>query len=192
MQRRKFIAGIGSLAAAGVAAVGTGAFTSVSANRTVDVQVASDDSALLSLAAASAPNGVFADGSGSGTMSVAFDESGNGGLGVSQDATTVFRNVFRIENRGTQRVEVNLASGSGRDEPVRIHPKGSIGNENKSIRDPLDAEGVAASLALKHGRNVYHAFLPVGDAVNVHFKVKTDDDGGFPAVNPLEIEADAA
>mgnify|MGYP000227021016 CR=1 FL=1 len=49
MKRRTLIAGIGSLTAGSVFAVGSGAFTSVQASRTVTVETAGDNDALLRL-----------------------------------------------------------------------------------------------------------------------------------------------
>ncbi|WP_206043448.1 hypothetical protein [Haloarcula rubripromontorii] len=49
MQRRKFLIGLGSLAAGTAAATGTGAFSGVRASRNVSANVASDDKALLAL-----------------------------------------------------------------------------------------------------------------------------------------------
>jgi hypothetical protein len=49
MQRRKFIAGVGSLAAGAAAVTGTGAFTTASAERKVTVNVVGDQGAYLGL-----------------------------------------------------------------------------------------------------------------------------------------------
>lgn len=47
MKRRNFVLGLGGLAGTGTLAMGTGAFTSVSASRQVAVEVAGDNAALL-------------------------------------------------------------------------------------------------------------------------------------------------
>jgi len=49
MRRRKFIAGIGSLAAAGAVATGTGAFSQMSASRAANVDVVNDTNGLVAL-----------------------------------------------------------------------------------------------------------------------------------------------
>ena len=49
MNRRKFTIGIGSLAAGSAAAIGTGAFTSVEADRGVEIDVVGDAKAFVSL-----------------------------------------------------------------------------------------------------------------------------------------------
>jgi hypothetical protein len=109
MQRRKFIAGVGSLAAGAAAVTGTGAFTSVSANRDVTVNVASDSNALLGFKTdQSGPNSDYVLGNNSGTLSI--DISGNNGnfagSGINDDATTIIRDMFDIVNQGTQPVFV--------------------------------------------------------------------------------------
>ncbi|QKY20962.1 DUF1102 domain-containing protein [Halolamina sp. CBA1230] len=107
MDRRKFIAGLGSLTAAGAAGIGTGAFTSVSADRTVSVSVADDSSAFLTLKqhVGGRPNQVFSSYE-DGQLVLDFDETDVGGGGVNQDAVTEFANVFKLENHGTQAVNV--------------------------------------------------------------------------------------
>lgn len=105
MRRRNFIAGLGSLTAAGAAAVSTGAFTSVSADRSVTVEVADDDAALLGLEPSPGPNGAYASQSG-GTLALDFSDTDAGGSGVGTDSVYQFDDVFRVTNRGTQPVYV--------------------------------------------------------------------------------------
>jgi hypothetical protein len=105
MQRRKFIAGIGSLAAAGAAGIGTGAFTSTNASRELTVDTANDADALLGLEACDTPNGnEYVDEAGN---AIAIElTSSNGGDGVNTDAYTVIRSLFKVTNQGSQPVYV--------------------------------------------------------------------------------------
>lgn len=107
MKRRTLLAGVGSLAATGAVAVGTGAFTSVSADRNVSVSVADDSSAFLTLKqhVGGRPNQVFSSHK-NGQLVLDFDETAAGGDGVNRDAVTAFANVFKLENHGTQAVNV--------------------------------------------------------------------------------------
>jgi len=107
MERRKFLIGAGALASGSAAAVGTGAFSSVSADREVSVRVAGDSSAYLTLRNSSNRNSAYADGSGA-QMTVDLDGSDNnpGGDGVNQDALTTIYDIFSIRNRGSQEVLV--------------------------------------------------------------------------------------
>jgi hypothetical protein len=102
MRRRKVLAGLGSLAAGGAAAMGTGAFTVVRADRSLNVGVVGDQSAYLGFDPtispyASQPNNqiVFEYGS-----------NGQGGAGLNANADSRFDNVFRIINQGTNTIDV--------------------------------------------------------------------------------------
>ncbi|WP_246987440.1 hypothetical protein [Halorientalis marina] len=117
MKRRKFLIGTGALAAGSAAAVGSGAFTSVSAARTVDVNVAGDDSALLALAPCDGPNGEYATANGAdpgGDNSDALDEIGSDYQfelnipNLNPNAFTRIDNVFEVTNQGTQPVVVYI------------------------------------------------------------------------------------
>ncbi len=117
MQRRKFIASIGSVAAGAAAVTGTGAFTSVEAKRDVSVQVANDSEAYLSITANDTPNGnEYAQtegGTSTGSkITLNFDEVTKNGdaSGLNDDATTVIRDVLTIQNQGTQRVLVRISN----------------------------------------------------------------------------------
>lgn len=112
MNRRNFLAALGTAAAGTATAVGTGAFTSVSANRSVTVQTAGDKSALL---------GIVPGDSGlvqqqDDTVSIAIDGSRSGGEGVNLDAVTTIGDpgnpeddhAFKIVNQGTQSVMLKM------------------------------------------------------------------------------------
>jgi hypothetical protein len=96
MQRRKYLAALGSLAAGGAAIGGTGAFTSVQAQRTVETAVVGDSNAYLALE----PIDSRASLDGEGQLEINFDESNNGALGLNRDARTAFTDLFRIRNQG--------------------------------------------------------------------------------------------
>ncbi|MFB6073155.1 MAG: hypothetical protein ABEJ88_09325 [Halobacterium sp.] len=112
MQRRKFIAGVGSLAAASAAAMGTGAFTSVKADRAISVTTANDANAFLGIEAMDTENGeeYVEDTDGNGTVALDFTEANasenGGGSGVNKDSFTVFDDLLKITNQGTQPVIV--------------------------------------------------------------------------------------
>jgi hypothetical protein len=104
MQRRKFIAGVGSLAAGAAAVTGTGAFTSVSANRSIAVEVADDANAFLGLEAAGSANAdAFVTNTG-GTIAVDVSDTDAGGQGINRNATTIFDDLFVVTNQGTSDV----------------------------------------------------------------------------------------
>nr|WP_094583570.1 DUF1102 domain-containing protein [Halorubrum ezzemoulense] len=118
MNRRKYLAALGVLGSGTAAAMGTGAFTSVSASRDVSVSVADDTNGYLGLSASPNENGEFASvdtsSSGDGEIALDFGASDGGGSGVGLNSTYNFDDVFRIENQGTQTIYV-WANFSGED-----------------------------------------------------------------------------
>ena len=79
MERRKFMIGIGSLAAGGAAATGTGAFTTASADRSVTVDVNGDQNSIISLI----PNDDLSDISVNNDGELELDLSGTSDEGVN-------------------------------------------------------------------------------------------------------------
>jgi len=108
VSRRNVLIGLGGIVAAGGALVGTGAFTTVQAERTVSVQTAGDASAFLALQPTSNtdttdPNGDYASVSGdTSTIEIALDSSVSNASGLNKNARTVIRNIFQVTNNGTQ------------------------------------------------------------------------------------------
>jgi hypothetical protein len=172
MKRRKVLAGIGSLAAGGAAAIGTGAFTSVEADRQVDVQIASDANAYLGLDNSGDANDAYFNTSGD-EYAVDFADSGNGGTGVNPNANTVAESVFTIENQGTQEVTVSL-SGSG---DISVQGQGT------EVSAP-SSDGINASLDDDAG----DATLGVGESIDVDFGINS---GTSDLSGTLTINADA-
>lgn len=110
MRRRKLLAGVGSLAAGTAAAMSTGAFTSVTAERTATAKVTDDWDALLTMWAMDTHNGRkyarMRDGDDTGGARVIeFDLTGDAG-GLNDEATTVIRDVFGVANSGSRSVYV--------------------------------------------------------------------------------------
>jgi hypothetical protein len=116
MQRRKFVVGLGSLAAGGAATMGTGAFTTArTGDRSVAVTTEGDSESFLSVfpsiaeEAASGPepgknaNGRYASLTGDpGTIELHFNEKASGtfptGDGINEGSVYTFDDVFRIRN----------------------------------------------------------------------------------------------
>jgi hypothetical protein len=130
MNRRKLLTTIGALSAGGAIVNGTGAFTSVEADRDVAVQVADDANAFLALEAIG-PNAPYTTTS-NGTLGIDLTSSnatGEGGQGVNTNAVTVFEDMFEVRNQGTQDVEVEITpltfvdTGSGNTLIVLIVPE---------------------------------------------------------------------
>jgi hypothetical protein len=96
MERRKFLIGMGSAAAGSAAVMGSGAFESVQAERTVNVNVTGDAGAYLRLDAND--NSEFVNNNS--PLSFDFSQSlQGGGSGVNNDGTTEARPGFTMENQ---------------------------------------------------------------------------------------------
>ena len=111
MQRRKFLVGMGSIAAGGAAVMGTGAMSSVAANRSAQFVIAPDsNSAYLKLDAPNTlENGEYAKDStehGGDQLYLAFnDEADVTGDGLNANAEHWFDEVFRITNHGANTLQ---------------------------------------------------------------------------------------
>jgi hypothetical protein len=127
MQRRKYLAALGSLAAGGAAMTGTGAFNTVNANRAVSVEVASDASAFLGLTSL----GPYSQLDGDDKLVLTLDSDATvSGSGINEDGVTQILEVFQVENQGSQQVGISIDSeslnnalnaGSGPDSTEQLH-----------------------------------------------------------------------
>ena len=131
MQRRNLLIGMGSLTVGGAATIGTGAFTSVEASRSVSVSVADDSEAFLRLAKVGSgddqnANREYAETS-DGVISIDVSDSNNSGFGgtnpngLNPDSTTRIFDIFTVQNQGTQNVAVYVDA----DEGVRLSSSSS-------------------------------------------------------------------
>lgn len=94
---------MGSLAAGGAAAMGTGAFASVEATRSVSVNVAGDSNAYLGLEDTSP----YAETNGK-QMELLFGNNGNGGSGINADSVSTFDGVFEMTNNGPNDLDITI------------------------------------------------------------------------------------
>lgn len=104
--RRNVLIGLGSLVAGGGALLGTGAFTTVEADRTVNIQTTGDASAFLAMTPARSDD-AFVSNATDGAIVVNLDgtDSNNGNAsGLNQNARTRFENLVQLANNGTQDV----------------------------------------------------------------------------------------
>ncbi|SER20414.1 Protein of unknown function [Natrinema salaciae] len=137
------------------AAVGSGAFSSVTATRDVDVDVADDASAYLRLEGTGGANSDYVtdDGNG-GTLTIDLSPSNGGvtggGEGVNPDAITRIDDLFVVENQGTQAVDVALSKSGANAGTVEFYP-----DSRAYSGDPLSnsavtlAAGSSATISLE-------------------------------------------
>lgn len=125
MQRRKFVVGMGALASGAAATVGSGAFSSVEAERSLTVQIADDSDAYLQFSTdlGDSPdnNYEYAEINDDGELEVEFAENDAGGLGVNPNAVTIFKDVFSIKNRGTENMEISVEFGGDVEDQIGLN-----------------------------------------------------------------------
>ncbi|MDB2270343.1 hypothetical protein PM032_04805 [Halorubrum ezzemoulense] len=132
--RRKFIAGLGALATGSAAAMGTGAFSSVRADRDLVVDTAYDENAFLGLSANPDYDDIVTETS-SNQLSLTIDK-------LNEDAYTEFADLFRISNQGTQNARVWIDTSNVPD---------SVGMGAYSIEDGTFDGGPGPNLAQDSG-----------------------------------------
>ena len=173
--------GVGSLAAGGAAATGTGAFSQATAERDATVMVADgDESGYIGIEALSGPNGVHVDqdGSAGGGLSVDISDTTVGGTGVNEDGEFLFDDLFEISNLGTQPVWI-WAEGAGKVTPYVMDGEGTGGTGDRRAIKPGSASGGEYPLGPRG--MAFHFY--VGESKTVGFKISssgvaTDSDIG--------------
>lgn len=168
MKRRKYLVGLGSLAAGSAAAMGTGAFNFANVEREVSLQVVNDPNALLALDTDSE----YANTSG-GTLSLDF-RSDEGGRGINQNSDYSFTSLFFITNQGEQSVGVWIDDDS---EDVDWYGTASNGAPDFST----SIEGNGNAYALDPGESVY-----------VNMVVLTQGQSGLDDLTTINVVADAS
>ena len=177
MNRRNVLLGLGAIVAGGGATLGTGAFSSVSAQRSATIQTAGDASAFLGIEAhpsrSSTGNPNDPDDSSDGTPYLTLDDTdktlefnfdGSGtptidGGGLNRNATTEFDDLIVISNQGQNAVTLNItlvdSNGNTATEDSAFSAYASANSTSGSISngDPIDGT----------------ASLPAGESVDVGF-----------------------
>jgi hypothetical protein len=164
---------MGSLAAGGAAAMGTGAFTSVNANRRVDVETAGDASAYLALEPSSGANGNYAT-TEDGKLAIQLDGSDDtpGGDGVNDDAVTKIEDVFRMRNQGTQPVYIYIEDSSD-DVTFKLERADNI-SANDVYDSPISRLVGDQETLVEESENAVK--IGIGQEVAIHMKVDTTGD----------------
>lgn len=124
MDRRKFVLSVGALAGGGSLALGTGAFSSVEAERDVGVTVADDASAYLGIQPGDGPNGDYTDTTDNDALAVNLTDSNDNliGEGINTNAVTTIGDVFQIRNQGTQDIDAAVSPLAFGDIDAQLFP----------------------------------------------------------------------
>jgi hypothetical protein len=151
----KLFALLAVFAAIGLVAA-SGAFTTVEADRTAEVNVAGDDAALLAIAPnASSPNGdgAYARTQG-GQFQLVLNDSvnpGQGGSGLNPDATTEINHVFNVTNQGTQSVDVGVSITVNGDSGISVGSGQSAPNIYLYSGDDTGTDLTSGTVTLSQG-----------------------------------------
>jgi hypothetical protein len=215
MQRRKFIAGMGSLAAAGAAGIGTGAFSTVNAERSVSVSTAADSEALLALDP-TGENSAYASGAGTGAVTIDISDSNDSGFsgdpnGVNTNALTQIFDIFKVRNQGTQAAVVYVDPTSvpedlrtsaddsfGIDPQATGRPNGDFEKPENTIPDKIslshiyDQDFPASTTYYGGGDDALEEYvLEPGESFDFGLYVDTRS-GDFSGSVSMEIVADTS
>ena len=105
MNRRNVLIGLGGLVAGGGALIGTGAFDTVEAERTVSVETAGDAAALLAITAGpDYDDEIITDDDDVFVLDIGGAATDQDGEGVNRRARTEFSGLVELTNQGTQDV----------------------------------------------------------------------------------------
>ncbi|WP_160165584.1 hypothetical protein [Natronobacterium lacisalsi] len=198
MQRRKFVIGMGALASGAAAAVGTGAFSSVEADRTVSLNVASDENAYFGMEPT--PDATFAQTSG-GVVELNFDNTSDAsGTGLNANADTGFGPELIYKNQGTKEIlitmdvsEVDTALSGDGSLSFFLHSQ-DVGKNATLKQNSGPREGGNQGVILESGASVKVSGLfrnvseddigeDIGDA-NITIYAVTDDSEKYPDAGP--------
>ncbi|ARS90298.1 DUF1102 domain-containing protein [Natrarchaeobaculum aegyptiacum] len=142
MERRKFMIGVGSTAIGASALVGASAFSVVSADRDLEVDVADDASAFLALE----PESDYAT-TDNGQIQLDFTNSDYGADGLNENADTRFDAVFSVKNQGSQTINLYVsddhesARGWGENNPLGMFWSESEEFDAVMLPDSANPEG---------------------------------------------------
>ena len=167
LNRRNTIIGLGAIVAGGGAALGTGAFTSVEAERTVSVETAGDADAFLGLTAAR--DDQFVSEEEDGVITITLGEEN--GTGVNQDATSTFEDIVEITNNGTQEIELIQFTVDEEEEVLTVIPD--------EFDDNFSDEGSRDSV------------LEIGESVTFGIEVDLIDEGDLSSDYSASITIEA-
>lgn len=197
MNRRQLLAGLGALAGGGGIITGTGAFTSVDADRQASVQVSGDVEAFMQIFPSNqgtnldSPNGTFATSTGTPGNQLTFDFNGggaaSGSVGVGTGSEYVFDDVFRVRNQGTQDMFVQIASIDVKTEP-------NTGDGGQVLIDFFASEGADTNTTGPSFESVdvidgssNELEVPVGASRAVGVRIETVDGSNYDGVSDPQI-----
>ncbi|TYL38348.1 hypothetical protein CV102_11065 [Natronococcus pandeyae] len=156
LNRRNVLVGLGTIVAGGGAALGTGAFSSVEADRSVTIETDGDDSALLQIVPNEGYNGDAGDYVDDSDDSIEIvigddDNSDTGDTGVNVNATTTFIDLLEVTNNGSQDVGFYVESKEdlGEDELLNFKAENQDTIIENSNAVDLSSENGSTTISLE-------------------------------------------
>lgn len=182
MDRKKLFFGLG-VASGGAAIVGSGAFSSIQAERGVSVEVVGDESALLALEPADGPNGQYASVTDDGLLEVQVSEENDqiAGEGVNPNSWYDLGDVFKITNQGSQEVGVWIEHDS---DYVEFKTGGKPLDESNTpaFAEPGDSLSVRI---IVDTRDVDDEIETVLDEITIHANADAESEPAHPDVEAM-------
>lgn len=193
MNRRSILVGLGTIVAGGGAALGSGAFSQVQAERSAEIQTSGDAAAFLAIEAhpdrsddSVDPNNPDNDTDGTPYLSLTadktlefyFDGSGTNAAGLNQEGLTKFDNLLQITNNGSTSIDLDvtlLNSDSG---------GGAEANENGSF----DAYEMSNNITLD-GSYTLDAEGTIDVGFRFDLRDGSTDSSAFNDVSVIEFKA---
>lgn len=206
MKRRKFLIGAGSLAAGSAAAMGTGAFSSVQAQRSVSVTTADDSDAQLAFDTTNSTNSSYVSTT-DGQVSIDAED-------LNVRATTQINDLFHVRNNGTQPVVVYVdpdsipenrrttSGGFGIDPQATDRPNGDYTNTS-GVSGGVEDDQISLTGVFSDPPYDYSAYgsdqadrreefvLGTGQAFEFGLYVNTNSNNELSQSITMEIVADA-
>ena len=145
MNRRSFVAALSAVVGGSSALVGTGAFSSVSAERSVSMELANDNTAFLRMKPLPNSNGRSISNGENVALSIpgaAPFSDGSNAEGVGLDSVYEFENLVRVWNQGTQPVRLySTYDGTNLSDLALVH-------DGEILRDDPPTLGVGDDIAV--------------------------------------------
>lgn len=195
-RRRTVLLGAGALVGGSGALLGTGAFTTVTAGRTVEVETTTDAAALVALTAIddSANSTEYTTVTDDGLLTVAIPN-------LNLNAVTHIDRVFQVRNNGTQPVVLYFEEVGANGRPIDLGARATEFDldridqpGNNGIVDPQVADLSSPSPPEQNaGYEDVGVYVGVGDSLEVGLYVDTSDDDltdGLGAGGASDVTAD--
>ena len=154
LTRRNALIGLGTIAAGAGVVGGSGAFTSVTAERTVNVQTTGDGSAALALESTGSTNANKYVSTSGGTIQLDLDATSSG---LNKNAKTTIDNLVKITNNGSQDLTeliVEITNDAGNDiSGIFKFTKGATSGETSlgNNVDLTDGSGLSSGSSVVFG-----------------------------------------